>query len=217
MKKIIVTVSICLFMFTSIIYPVNASAEDTTFSYYTKIANADGTFTQVCGYNTFNEAFTAMNASSNANIVVTSSAQTYNGGVVAMKDGIAVSAASSTINLYITGTTTKYTYITTGHTLYYYSTSSSTKAKVGISGYVGEALISQLVLIPRIQVIDQSYYYVDGDGDIIHKYTMFSKTSRTPSYKTYTYLKAPSFMKQSVKYKKKPTQLALTLLDWFQS
>jgi beta-N-acetylglucosaminidase len=148
-----------------------------------------------------------MKASSDANMVVTSSSQKYNGGVVAMKDGIAVSAASSTINIYRTGTTTKYTYITTSHMLYYYSSkmyyytnSSVLKAKVGISGFIGEALVSQLVLIPRIQVLGQSYYYVDEDGDIIHRYATFSTTSRTPSYHKYTYLKAPSFMKQSVKY-----------------
>ncbi|MEL7569683.1 MAG: glucosaminidase domain-containing protein [Eubacteriaceae bacterium] len=205
MKKIILTAFMCLLVFTSVIIPVNIVGEDTatataTLPYHTKIAKADGTFTDVCGYATYNEAYAAMSASSDVNMVVTSNSHTYNGGVVAMKDGIAVSAASSTINLYITGTTTKYTYITTSHMLYYYATTSSTKAKVGISGFIGEALLSQLVLIPRIQVIGQSYYYVDDDGDIIHKFSTFSTTSRTPSYHSYTYLKAPSFMKKSVKY-----------------
>lgn len=206
MKKIILTAFMCLLVFTSVIFPVNILGEDTVtvtadLPYHTKIAKADGTFTDVCGYATFTEAIAAMNSSSDANMVVTSSSHTYNGGVVAMKDGIAVSAASSTINLYIPGTTTKYTYITTSHMLYYYSTTSSTKAKVGISGYIGEALLSQLVLIPRIQVIGQSYYYVNTIGDIVHSYAVFSTTSRTPAkYYTYTYMKAPSFMKQSVKY-----------------
>jgi hypothetical protein len=40
MKKIILTVCVCLLIFTSIIYPVNIFSADTTLPYHTKIAKA---------------------------------------------------------------------------------------------------------------------------------------------------------------------------------
>ncbi len=170
--------------------------------YYTKIAKSDGTFTKVGTYSSYDEAVAAMNLSSDSNMVVTRSNKTYNGGVIAMKDGIAVSAPSgSTLLIYRPGTSTKYTYIPSGHTLFYYSNHSESRVTVAISGYKGDANNSQLVLIPRIQVGGkQSYYYVDSDGDIIHKYTRVSKDLKTTKYYSYTYYKAPSFLKTSTKY-----------------
>jgi beta-N-acetylglucosaminidase len=227
MKKLLLLISVCLLVFTTIAYPVSLVAEEMqdenvvirqelgdeaqdqqdsammstlAITYYTKTANADGTFTTIKSYTSFDDALAAMKASSNANTVVTCSTKAYN-GVVAMKDGIAVAVpVNSTMNIYMPGTTTAYTYIPAKHVLFYYSTTSTAKVKVGISGYVGEANLTELNLIPRVQVIGQSYYYVDSDNDIIHKIATIGSTSRTPSYASYTYLKAPSFLKQSIQY-----------------
>lgn len=227
MKKLLLLISVCLLVFTTIAYPVSLVAEEMqdenvvikqeledeaqeqqdsammstlAITYYTKTANADGTFTTIKSYTSFDDALAAMKASSNANTVVTCSTKAYN-GVVAMKDGIAVAVpVNATMNIYISGTTTAYTYIPAKHVLFYYSTTSTAKVKVEISGYIGEANLTELNLIPRVQVIGQSYYYVDSDNDIIHKIATIGSTSRTPSYASYTYLKAPSFLKQSIKY-----------------
>jgi len=231
MKKHLMKLIVCLLVLLTLFSPISASAAQNmqdenelvrqeleeqnpkimqisgfsamlaTTTYYTKTANADGTFTLIESYASFNAALSAMNASTDPNIVVTSSAKTYNGGVVAMKDGIAVSVpSSSTLLIYMPGTNTKYTYISPSHVLFYYSTVSELRVRVGISGYIGEANNSELMLIPRIQVKGQSYYYADSDRDIIHKIATISPSSRTPSYASYTYLKAPSFMTTSIKY-----------------
>ena len=228
MKKRLLIISTFLLIFITVSYPADILAQEmqdenvvvqqeleeeaqeqqedalmmTTLSttYYTKTAKSDGTFTTIKSYSSFSDALAAMKASSDANTVVTCSAKSYN-GVVAMKDGIAVSVPEgSTMYIYISGSSTAYTYIPAKQVLFYYSTTSSSKVKVGISGYIGEADITELNLIPRVQVVGQSYYYVDGDIDIIHKIATIGSTSRTPSYASYTYLKAPSFMEQSVKY-----------------
>ncbi len=176
-------------------------AESITGPYYTKIARSDGTFSSVVGsYSTLGDAITAMNNNSDPNMVVMSDSKLH-GGVVAMKDGIAVNTVASgeTLLLYASGSSTADTYIPSGHTLFYYSTTSEARAKVGISGYIGEADLSKLMLIPRAHVPGQSYYFVDGDNDIMHRICIID-INRIVNYYTYTYLRAPDFMVQGVHY-----------------
>jgi len=198
-KKPIVLAVLLIFLLG--IFPVTPLlAESITGPYYTKIARSDGTFSSVVGsYNTLSAAIAAMNNSSDPNMVVMSDSK-LNGGVVAMKDGIAVSRpVSATMYLYAAGTSTGDTYIPSSHTLFYYSTTSETRVKIGISGYIGEANLSEVMLIPRAHVRGQSYYYVDGDNDIMHRICVID-SSNTVNYYTYTYLRAPSFMVQGVHY-----------------
>ncbi len=202
MKKKRLAVLAFLFIFLFGIIPATPlQAETIAGPYYTKIARSDGTFSSVIGsYSTLSQAITAMNNNSDPNMVVMSNSKLY-GGVVAMKDGIASAmvASNATMLLYASGGSTADTYIPSAHTLYYYSTTSEARAKVGISGYIGEADLSQLMLIPRAHVRGQSYYFVDGDNDIMHKICRID-SNRIVTYQTYTYLKAPSFMTQGVNY-----------------
>ena len=162
MKKRLLIISTFLLIFITVSYPADILAQEmqdenvvvqqeleeeaqeqqedalmmTTLSttYYTKTAKSDGTFTTIKSYSSFSDALAAMKASSDANTVVTCSAKSYN-GVVAMKDGIAVSVPEgSTMYIYISGSSTAYTYIPAKQVLFYYSTTSSSKVKVGISG-----------------------------------------------------------------------------------
>lgn len=184
----------------------NIMKKSTATTYTLAIAQSNGTFTNVKSYDSFNDAKNAMNKNSNANAVVRSSSKAGN-KVIAMKDGIAISRPYRINNA--STMTIGYSYISNGHSLFYYDTTSASYATVGISGQKGSAKLSQLELIPRVVVnswsnsTKQSYYYVKN-GNLYHQLAYYSNnntgTTKPSTSGTFVVCAAPSFMSTGKKY-----------------
>lgn len=168
-------------------------SQSITYPYYTAIASSSYTYTDKAGYSSFDKALSAMKSSDDENIVVLNS----KGKVVAMKAGMAAfyKSAGGTITL---GST----YISSKYCGYYNSTVNETKATVTISGYKGNAKLSELILIPKIFIENGKYqfdYYYVSSGKLWHKINRYD-SSGTTFFSAVSIDNAPSFMKSGKKY-----------------
>lgn len=154
--------------------------------------SANGTITPSnSSYKTFSEAAQAITNSTNQVIL-------KNNKVVKMRYGIVVSnpaQGNSTTIVYESDMKTIYAPVSVGNELEYV-TSDDSKVTVKVAGRTGYVKHSDVTLIPSQAMKGRSYYSVNTEGDLVHN--IFNhNTAKTSSY---IYGKAPSSLKQGVKY-----------------
>lgn len=195
----------------------------TILKYEVAMANSNGEYTYVKGFNSLDKAIDEVNSIKNSksaseeipviidnNGIVVYATESI-GRLTRLVDGVASSSRSYNVNVYPTSTSKNaVTYVNHGYMDDMpIIEQTSTRAKVEINGVIGwidkkekqvidgkERTVTNVVQVPLNQAKNLSYYKRSGN-DLIHY--MSSNIAGTGGYSS-VIGKAPSFMKDGVKY-----------------
>ncbi|MCL2014542.1 MAG: glucosaminidase domain-containing protein, partial [Oscillospiraceae bacterium] len=217
-KMVLLVANIVILLLILFLLHQNISASVITYSL--KTADKNGSFTDTgATFNDFGSALTALNRSTNQNSVIV---RDNKNTVAAMKRGIAVTAGYLQNNSTVTfidrvGGQPQYTQ--NNRMMWYYGTESEARVKVGISGLINYLPLNQVRLIPDAflspgatgsfaQKYDMGYYSRNSSGDMVHNVSIFNEgdgstqfdARENVSFSSFIVDKAPSFMKNNVRY-----------------
>lgn len=211
MKISNMTILLLVMLFIVSVFPAEVYAAG---SYTVAVADVSkdsidaGCYTAVKSYSTFSAAYEAMLAHKSEHAVVRSST----GKVIAMKNGMVITReSSSSIFIFTSLFGNGYSpYTSLNEVGYYIENNSATSAKIVISGYTGNADVSDMILIPAAfcypynQVKNRyefDYYTKNSSGDLVHYISTYSSSNGgATNFSSIVIDKAPEFMEKGVRY-----------------
>jgi len=195
-----------LLIVTLILFNISSGKEPTPEGDYALFhAGSDYTFEQKSSYMDFETAYARMSSGLDSDIVVCDRL----GKVIAMKAGIAISSSHDAtltfVSAFADGTNA---YISNSEVCYYIGAKDEYLSEIAISGYRGVAKTEELMLIPaafchyknKLDKYAHSYYYADGEGDLVHAISTYSEKKQSTSFYRIAVDKAPAFMQPAVRY-----------------
>lgn len=198
---------------TEITEPENSETEKEpapVLRYQLAVAQADGSFSNLQEFATYDEAMAAFEASSDANAVVIDKDRKMGNGVIRMVDGIAVTAPEKAgESIFSFGTSTHSSYVNGGYDAHLISHDGENVsiALMGMEGPIFKAEnklpIDMVELIPSVQNPARSHYISTG-GALRHVIQIYAFDETTNRYvataHTINLGESPAFMEADVPY-----------------